>query len=331
MWEAVFGTDLPLPVKFIVAFVLVLALIVGTAYLVRRFGAGALNAVGAARGRQPRLALIESTQIDPRRSLLLIRRDNVEHLVMVGGPTDVVIEPNIVRAAAAAASREAQPARVTPAVADTLPRAVPLAEAAWPAEPELEPAPRPTRTPSAPASPPVEKEASWPAPPQPASRAAPETPARTQSPDRLAGLAADLSRNLPGEPEAPAAPRRSAEIRRPPPTPVQPLAESEEQNLAEMAHRLESALNRPRPPSEPAVEPAARVSGGDTTASPAAEPRPATEPRLGPEPRPLRVEPRPARVEQRPVRPEPKPASKPAFDSLEQEMASLLGRPSGKT
>jgi hypothetical protein len=47
MWEALFGADLPLPVKFIVAFVLVLMLIGGAAYLVRRFGATALNAAAS--------------------------------------------------------------------------------------------------------------------------------------------------------------------------------------------------------------------------------------------------------------------------------------------
>ena len=51
-----------------------------------------------ARGRQPRLAVIDAAAVDGRRRLVLIRRDNVEHLVMIGGPTDVVIEPNIVRA-----------------------------------------------------------------------------------------------------------------------------------------------------------------------------------------------------------------------------------------
>jgi flagellar protein FliO/FliZ len=42
-----------------------------------------------------RLGLIESTSIDGRRRLLLIRRDNIEHLIMTGGPVDVVIETNI--------------------------------------------------------------------------------------------------------------------------------------------------------------------------------------------------------------------------------------------
>src|SRR5664279_5714347 len=52
---------------------------------------------GGTRGRQPRLAVIDAATVDGRRRLVLIRRDNVEHLLMIGGPTDVVVEPNIVR------------------------------------------------------------------------------------------------------------------------------------------------------------------------------------------------------------------------------------------
>ncbi|MEO0810399.1 MAG: hypothetical protein AAFW82_07150 [Pseudomonadota bacterium] len=42
-----------------------------------------------------RLDVVEQTIIDGRRRLVLIRRDNVEHLIMTGGPVDVVIETNI--------------------------------------------------------------------------------------------------------------------------------------------------------------------------------------------------------------------------------------------
>lgn len=44
-----------------------------------------------------RVGVIESVQLDGKRSIKLVRRDNIEHLVLVGGRTDVVIEPNIVR------------------------------------------------------------------------------------------------------------------------------------------------------------------------------------------------------------------------------------------
>jgi hypothetical protein len=44
-----------------------------------------------------RVGVIESVQLDGKRSIKFVRRDNIEHLVLVGSRTDVVIEPNIVR------------------------------------------------------------------------------------------------------------------------------------------------------------------------------------------------------------------------------------------
>lgn len=55
------------------------------------------------RNRQPRVAVMDSAAVDARRRLLLIRRDNVEHLILIGGPTDVVVEQHIVRNAPLAA------------------------------------------------------------------------------------------------------------------------------------------------------------------------------------------------------------------------------------
>ena len=42
-----------------------------------------------------RLGVMEQTSVDSRRRLILVRRDNVEHLIMTGGPVDVVIETGI--------------------------------------------------------------------------------------------------------------------------------------------------------------------------------------------------------------------------------------------
>src|ERR1700716_3874879 len=85
------------PLTFFLAFVVVLALIGLAAWLVRRFAGNRLGA-NANRGRMPRLAVIDAAAVDGRRRLVLVRRDNVEHLLMIGGPTDIVVEPNIVRA-----------------------------------------------------------------------------------------------------------------------------------------------------------------------------------------------------------------------------------------
>ncbi len=47
------------------------------------------------RERAKRLSVIDAAVVDSRRRVVLIRRDNVEHLVLIGGPTDVVIESRI--------------------------------------------------------------------------------------------------------------------------------------------------------------------------------------------------------------------------------------------
>jgi flagellar protein FliO/FliZ len=44
---------------------------------------------------EPRLAVMEHAYVDRQRRLVLIRRDDVEHLIMTGGPVDVVIETGI--------------------------------------------------------------------------------------------------------------------------------------------------------------------------------------------------------------------------------------------
>jgi len=44
---------------------------------------------------EPRLGVSEQATIDSRRKLVLVRRDDVEHLIMTGGPVDVVIETGI--------------------------------------------------------------------------------------------------------------------------------------------------------------------------------------------------------------------------------------------
>jgi flagellar protein FliO/FliZ len=44
---------------------------------------------------EPRLGVVEQASVDARRRLVLIRRDGVEHLIMTGGPVDMVIETGI--------------------------------------------------------------------------------------------------------------------------------------------------------------------------------------------------------------------------------------------
>src|SRR5579883_1908453 len=111
-------------VPFIFAFLAVLALIGVAAWLVRRFASSRLGA-STNRGRMPRLAVIDAAAVDGRRRLVLVRRDNVEHLLMIGGPTDIVVEPNIVRAMP---GRDQLPPRPAVASPEAQPRIAPIPE-----------------------------------------------------------------------------------------------------------------------------------------------------------------------------------------------------------
>jgi flagellar biogenesis protein FliO len=350
MFESLFGAETPLAVRFFIAFVVVFALIGAAAWLLRRFGATRLGGQ-AARGRQPRLAVIEAGAVDGRRKLVLVRRDNVEHLLMIGGPSDIVIEQNIIRGQT---SRESAPARAEPGWPAPEPtartRTVVADELAWQAESDTH-IPMPAQVTSAP-------------PP-------PRRPVRAQAPaaDPLAGLAAELSTRdgdaprltpSPGEgarrtapsldavrPGDVPAPRRAepAGSRAPEPTPMMdslrekspapaqdplvammaggppaaaPRAPADT-NLAEMAHRLEAALRRQ--PGSPDKRAAAKSGGASAPAMPsgaAHSDHPPAQDRARPDGEKA-AEPAPATA------PEQSP-----FSSLEEEMANLLGRPPGK-
>ena len=47
---------------------------------------------GGARSRQPRLGVVDAYDLDRHRQLVIVRRDNVEHLLMIGGPNDLLVE-----------------------------------------------------------------------------------------------------------------------------------------------------------------------------------------------------------------------------------------------
>ena len=82
-----------------------------------------------------RLAVVDAAAVDGQRRLVLIRRDNVEHLLMIGGRADIVVEPNMVRAAA----REPALAR-PPAFAEATEHpAATQNEGMWPPCPQRQP------------------------------------------------------------------------------------------------------------------------------------------------------------------------------------------------
>jgi flagellar protein FliO/FliZ len=78
--------------RYFGALLLVLAMVGGAGLLARRFGVpGVTKAAGV-----KRLAIVETLMIGPRQRLVILRRDNVEHLVLSGPDGMSVIENNIV-------------------------------------------------------------------------------------------------------------------------------------------------------------------------------------------------------------------------------------------
>ncbi|RFC64826.1 MULTISPECIES: flagellar biosynthetic protein FliO [Mesorhizobium] len=61
--------------------------------LIKRFRSGTYVAGG--RNRKARLAIMDATAVDTHRRLVLVRRDDVEHLLLIGGHSDIVVERDI--------------------------------------------------------------------------------------------------------------------------------------------------------------------------------------------------------------------------------------------
>lgn len=75
------------------AFLIALWLVI---VIARMLMGGRLRLPGG-RSRQPRLGIVDAFDLDRQRQLIIVRRDNTEHLIMIGGPNDLLIESEIVR------------------------------------------------------------------------------------------------------------------------------------------------------------------------------------------------------------------------------------------
>ena len=76
--------------RFIFALVFVIGLIGALAVMARRFGFGFPSGPGA--GKQRRLGIVEALTLDGKRRLVLIRRDGVEYLVLLGAASETIVE-----------------------------------------------------------------------------------------------------------------------------------------------------------------------------------------------------------------------------------------------
>ncbi len=287
-----------------------------------------LRVPGTGRARQPRLGLVDAFWLDGQRQLVLVRRDNVEHLIMIGGPTDVVVESQIVRASvqtpAPVRDREAASPKLAPAApagaANPLPS--PVSPPELPAKPPLiavansPPAAGPRAGPAVAVAPEPQipaVESSPKAPEKPAERAAPEFKRPAAPPIRVEPVspppAGPPKVEAPSKPEAPPAKAEAAPSRPAPPPP------------------------RPAPLARPPLPPPITAGGSWPRAAPPG-PKP-PEPRT-PDPQRVEAPPKvpptpPPALASKPPPPAPPPPHKAEdpfadLESLEAEMARLLGR-----
>jgi len=273
-----------------------IALVVAVIYRVA-FG-HRLRVPGGGRARQPRLGLVDAFSLDGQRQLVLVRRDNVEHLIMIGGPNDVLVESQIVRAAVSPAARERDAAAVKAlpiapvhAVGDAPVHALgdapvqalggaPAVAIEAPPQPAEPPPPPPRIAPrfEAPTVKPAERVA--PAPLRPAIRAVAAAngeagleiaPAKPVAPVAPAKPVAPVAPVAPVKPVAPAPARPPAQARPPlpPPIVVAPAARTRATPVVPPAPEAPAAAPQAvaRPPSPetpaPAVKPPAKDAFGD--------------------------------------------------------------------
>jgi hypothetical protein len=187
-----------------------------------------LKAPSNGRARLPRLGVIDAVDVDRQRQLVIVRRDNIEHLLMIGGPNDVVIESGIIRAEAREQRlREKELREREPQTAAAV--HAPGPSPAAPPQPQVEPAHARIET-----SPPPRKGGALPI--QPALSPGPQavTPASDGNGTATAPHAAAVS--------PPAAPAQR--------TPTFPLPP-----------RRTAQMLTPRPPREPLIRPDPAVRG----------------------------------------------------------------------
>nr|WP_210258848.1 flagellar biosynthetic protein FliO [Rhizobium sp. WYCCWR 11152] len=162
--------------------------------------------VRGGRNRQPRLQVLDAAAVDARRRLVLVRRDDVEHLIMIGGPSDIVIESRILPATAEQpdSANRPQPVEQRPISVDQRPASV--------ARPETPPVSPPRPPVAARVEPAAEPTFSAPVSPEPRPRPEPPAPPAVAPPV--------VTSPLPAEPvTAPLSAERDNPLRAVPPQP----------------------------------------------------------------------------------------------------------------
>ncbi len=94
--------------QFGLSLIVVVALIFLVAWVVKRFGG---SRFGGHHGEEAELQVVSTLSIDPKRKLVLVRHGKLEHLLLIGGGSDAVIERSMVGGIPLAARMQASKAQ----------------------------------------------------------------------------------------------------------------------------------------------------------------------------------------------------------------------------
>jgi flagellar protein FliO/FliZ len=310
---AQFGLGDSPAVHYAIAFAIIFVLLTLFALVLRRLTGGRSMLSGpGGRTRQPRLGIVDVYDLDRQRQLILLRRDNVEHLLLIGGPNDVVIETNIVRVPGLRV--QAAPEHGAERAEASLPEALPgrpVVEA-LPLRAVAEGGERGRGNVTA-----LQTETTA------VTASMPPNPTRAETvlkPDVVAlqgGRAAPRRAEAPPPrpptpPAPPETPRRSGPIppARSEPQPAPAPKPADAAVLSDMAKQLEEALKRPAAPKPPEPVPAPPPPPPARTEAP--PPPPPARPPAPPPPPPPPPAPPPRAAAAEPPKPPPPPRPTPA-------------------
>ncbi len=291
--QAFFSSDGPLALQFLVIFVVILVLLLIAALLFMRLSGRGLT-LSAGAGQRGRHDIYE---LDRQRQLILLRRDNVEHLLLVGGPNDVVVERHIQRGAGSryAAEGHARSGEIGAADAGGLepPRTDPFFDSPMPptfAMPEVVPPAISGAPPAGDRAPPLDPGLFEPEPdsaPDPAPVMASREP-RAVDPAVLSDMARQLQVALKRPSSAVTPPPGGASEAPPPPAskPAEPVMPRADPIAAAMAgvRPAEPVRSSPATAVPPPVVPVSpELAPAAVPSPPQSEPKP--EPRSEPKPK----------------------------------------------
>ncbi len=86
-------SELPQILRLVLALAFVLALMGGLAYALKRLGLS--TGISPANSAKRRLGIVESLPLDARHRAVILRRDDKEHLVILGPNGETVVETDI--------------------------------------------------------------------------------------------------------------------------------------------------------------------------------------------------------------------------------------------